>query len=268
LHGGATAVTAGWLVAAWNSAAVHRTTILLCTLALWEAISRLGVVDPIFLPPPSTIVLAVTEIFDDPRAVAAFRVTGLELGLSFVIAAVLGLAIGIPLGLNRFLRDAFLPPILFLLSTPKAIFLPIFLILFGIGVDSKIAYGAFSAFFYIVDNVVGGVGLLEAKRRRLARAFGAPLRHYLVDIVIPSALPGIFAGMWHGLRQALAAVLVAELFASDSGVGYMVRIYTNQFRTDKTLALVAVVSLLVIVAGSLFNRLEVRMNRWRAVAHT
>ena len=245
-----------------------RMAILFGFLAVWEAISRAEFVNPVFLPPPTKIAIATWEILQDPRVYTAFRVTGTAILFAFLIAVALGLTVGVLLGLNKTLRDAFLGPILFLLSTPKSVFLPIFLLLFGLGMDAKIAFGAFSAFFYVVTNVIGGVGMLEERHKRLAHAFRAPLPMYVRDIVLPSAMPGIFAALWFGLRQAMTGVLIAELFASDRGIGYLIRIYTNDFRTDRTLAVVLLLSILAILGGTFWERVEKRMNRWRLDSHT
>ena len=246
----------------WRAALI-RAALLLLFLGIWESASRLGLVNHTFLPAPSELAGAMRDIVGERRAVFGFQMTAYRLLWSFVLGTALGVAVGLMLGMSKLLRLALLPPILFVLSTPKAVFLPIFLAIFGLGTEFAIAYGSFSAFFYVVDSVVGGVDLLDDRHRRLARAFRAPLSSYLVDVVIPSAAPGIFAGVWHGLRQALAAVLVAELFSSDVGVGYMIRAYTNQFRADKTLAIVVVISVISIILGAGWNRIESRMSRWR-----
>lgn len=252
----------------WLRPALGRGGIVLAFAGVWELISRLEIVNPVFLPAPTQIIAAGVDIIDDPRVADAFRVTGGEILGGFLIAVSAGLTVGILLGLVHTLRDAFLGPILFMLSTPKSIFLPIFLLLFGLGTTSKVAFGAFSAFFYVVTNVVGGVGLLLDRHRVLAHAFQAPLRHYLTDIVVPSALPGIFTGLWFGLRQTMVGVLIAELFASSAGIGFLIKIYTNQFRADRTLAVVLMLSLLAIFAGTMWSRVEVRLERWRGEAHT
>lgn len=252
----------------WWRPSVGRGAIVIAFSGVWELISRLEIVNPVFLPAPTTIVAAGIDIIDDPRVADAFRVTGGEVLSGFLIAVTAGMTVGVLLGLVPTLRDAYLGPILFLLSTPKSIFLPIFLLVFGLGTTAKIAFGAFSAFFYVVTNVVGGVGLLLDRHRRLAVAFRAPLRHYLTDIVVPSALPGIFTGLWFGLRQTMIGVLIAELFASSAGIGFLIKIYTNQFRTDRTLAVVLMLSLLLVLAGTMWSRVEMRLNRWRGEAHT
>lgn len=245
-----------------------RSAIILGLLTIWEALARTGVVNPVFAPPPTQVLVATVEILGDPRVPRAFSVTASEVGAAFLIALAFGLAVGMLLGLVRPLRDAYLGPIQFLLSTPKSIFLPIFLLLFGLGTTSKIAFGAFSAFFYIVTNVIGGVGLMQARHRQLAIAFRAPLHHYLLDIVMPAALPGIFTALWFGIRQSIIGVLIGELFASDAGIGYLIKVYTNQFRTDRTLAVVMLLSFAAIVAGTLWTRVESRLSRWRADART
>jgi len=245
-----------------------RTLILLGFLGVWELASRMSYVNPLFLPPPTRILAAVGYVSQDPLFATAMRATGYQIFFAFIIALGLGGIVGVALGLSETLKAAYLGPILFLLGTPKSVFLPIFMLVFGLGTPSKIAFGAFSAFFYVATNIVGGVGLLQAKHRRLAHAFQAPFPMYLRDIVLPAALPGLLAALWFGLRQSLTAVLVAELFASQNGIGYLIRVYTNQLKTDRTLALVMIISVLAIFLAVLWDVLERRMDRWRRDSHT
>lgn len=245
-----------------------RTIILLGFLFVWELASRLEIVNPLFLPPPTRILAAVGFVSQDPVFATAMRTTGYQILFAFLIALILGGIVGVALGLSETLKAAYLGPILFILGTPKSVFLPIFMLLFGLGTPSKIAFGAFSAFFYVSTNIVGGVELLQAKHRRLAHAFQAPFPMYLRDIVLPAALPGLLAALWFGLRQSLTAVLVAELFASQNGIGYLIRVYTSQFNTDRTLALVLIVSVAAIFLAVFWDALERRMDRWRKDSHT
>lgn len=245
-----------------------RTLILLGFFLIWEVASRSGAVNPVFLPPPTRILQATVYVAQDPLFAVAMRTTMYQIVVAFLIALGIGGVVGVALGLSETLKDAYLGPLLFLLGTPKSVFLPIFMLLFGLGTASKIAFGAFSAFFYVATNIIGGVGLLQQKHKRLAHAFRAPFPMYISDIVLPAALPGILAALWFGLRQALTGVLVAELFASQQGIGYLIRVYTNQFRTDRTLAVVFVISVLAILMAVMWDVVERRMDRWRKDSHT
>ena len=245
-----------------------RSLFLLAFFGVWEVASRMSWVNPQFLPPPSRILSATLYVSQDPLFATAMRATGYQIFFAFVIALGLGGVVGVALGLSDTLKAAYLGPILFLLGTPKSVFLPIFMLLFGFGSASKIAFGAFSAFFYVATNIVGGVGLLQAKHRRLAHAFQAPFPMYIRDIVLPAALPGLLAALWFGLRQSLTAVLVAELFASQAGLGYLIRVYTNQLKIERTLALVIIISILAILLAVMWDVLERRMDRWRRDSHT
>jgi ABC-type nitrate/sulfonate/bicarbonate transport system permease component len=73
----------------------------------------------------------------------------------------------------------------------------------------------------------------------------------------------LFTALWHGLRNGFVGVVVAQLFASTAGIGYLVRVYSNNFQTAEALALVLTISIVVILVGTGWNRLEARLTRWR-----
>lgn len=248
-------------------ALIVRSFALLGALVAWEVAARAHWIDPFFVSTPSAVLRAMVDLGADPVARNALQETGLVLGAAFVIGTAAGILVGVALGLSKLLREAYLKPVLFLLSTPKSVFLPIIIILLGIGNVSSAAFGAFSAFFYVVVNVIGGVGLVEERHRRVAKAFRAGRWQTFTEVIAPAALPGLFAALWHGVKHAFVGVMIAELFASTEGIGYLIRVYTTNFDTAHLLAVVLLVSLAAIAAGSLWNQVEARMTRWRGSGH-
>ena len=160
-------------------------------------------------------------------------------------------------------RDAFYGPALFLLSVPKSIFIPVFMVFFGINIQTAIYYGAFSGFVYVLVNVVGGFDLVEERHVKVAHAYRANLRYRITDVVLPASLPGVFTGIWYGIKQGLQGVLIFELFVSVGGLGELITFYTNALRADRVFALILGVSLVAILAGSGWTALEKRLSRWR-----
>lgn len=245
--------------------AILRTLIIVIAIIVWDLVSRLGLVDPFFVSSPRGVVVAASELVALPVVHHAFRVTGTAIGIAFLIGTGLGLLAGLAIGLSRIVRDAYYGTVLFLLGTPKSIFIPLFLLVFGAS-HIAAAFGAFEAFFYVVVNVVGGVDLVEQRHRTVARAFRASPWHMFRDVVLPAALPGVFAGLWYGIKHAFLGVVIVELYISVGGLGQSIRRYTDLLKTDEVFALILTVTVVAIVVGVVWSQLEKRLARWRVSA--
>lgn len=244
-------------------AALARTALLIAVVAVWALLSHLEVLDPTFVGDPWNVLVAMEDLLQDSEVQEGIRTTLVTMWWAFLIGCAAGMAVGVVLGLNSVLHDAYMSPLLFILSTPKSMYLPIFLILFGIGQASSVAFGAFSTFFLVAITTVGGVHLVQSTQLRTAHAYGANYLQKLRYVVGPAAIPGIFAALWHGVKQAVSGVLTAELFVSIGGLGTIIRRYTDSFQPDQVLALIFLVSLAAIIAGSAWNQLERRLTKWR-----
>jgi ABC-type nitrate/sulfonate/bicarbonate transport system permease component len=237
-------------------------------VAVWQLVSGLGLVSDTYVASPAQVASALIDLAGDDAARSAFEETAWSVVTAFLLGTSAGLVVGFALGLSKLLRHAYLGPVLYLLATPKSIFLPVLILLMGISWFSSAVFGAISAFFYVVVSVVGGVDLVEERHLRVARAFGARRVNRLVDVVIPAALPGLFAALWQGVNHAFGGVMLAELFASRGGIGQLIRLYANNFQPAYVFAVIAVVSAAAIVAGSAWGWVEARMTRWRGTNRT
>lgn len=241
---------------------VLRLLILLGLLAIWQALVSLKILDALYVSSPVGIGVALGRLSRSSDAILAAEETALAVLFAFVIAAVAGVLVGVALGLNKSLQRAYLGPIVYMMSTPKILFLPLFLFAFGLGQTFAVAFGAFQGFFYVVVNVVSGLDLVEARYYRLGRAFGASRFRMFVDIIAPAALPGLFAALWHGLNLALGGVLIAELWSPSVGIGRLIRDFSNTLDTDDALTLALCVAVAAILAGTLWTYAEKSMRRW------
>lgn len=241
--------------------AVLRTGLVVLALIAWDLLTRLGLVQKLFVSSPIGVVTGFRSLFKNPNVGHAFQVTGSAILIAFIVGTFLGLLAGLAIGLSRLMRDAYYEAVLFLLGTPKAVFIPIFLLVFGTA-HTAAAFGAFEAFFYVVVNVVGGVDLVEQRHRMVARAFGAGLWHTFQDVILPGALPGIFASFWYGIKQAFLGVLIVELYISAGGLGQVILQYTNLLETNQAFAIILVVSVVAILIGVAWTKMETRLLRW------
>lgn len=239
--------------------------ILVFLLLIWDLVVRTGLVDKLFLPGPLSVASAIVDLSGDAQAREALLTTTRSIVFAFIGGVSVGGLVALSFSASRLLRDAFYPPLLLLLSTPKSIFLPILIMVFGVNPTSSAIYGAFQAFPYVVVSILGGLDLVQPGHLKVARAFRAGTVQKYVDVVFPASMPGIFAALWYGVHHAFIGVMIAELWASVGGIGGLIRAYAATLRTDYVLATVLTLSVGAILAGTMWTRLETVLSRWRAV---
>lgn len=242
------------------------TGVLVGLAMVWEVSSRSGLINPVFFPAPTQIIAAVPELVSREIVQEAIATTLLAMLATATFGIGAGVIFGYLMGFSRVLRDALLGPALFLLSVPKSIFIPIFLLLFGIEFRTAIVYGVFASFIYVMVNVVGGFDLVEPKHLTMGRAFGANTYWRVRQIILPASLPGLFTGIWYGLKGAVEGIIILELFVSITGLGSVIRSYSNELRTAPVFAIIFFFSILAIIIGTLWSLLERRLTRWRPVS--
>lgn len=248
-----------------TKAKLLRSSFLAVFLLIWELAANFHLVDVRFVSKPTAIFMAIGSLTIDPVVQQAVFDTLVAVGVSFVVGALIGLLLGLALGLNKTLNEAYLPTLVMLIGIPKSVFLPLLILVFGLGNAAGIAFGVLLAFMQVAINVVAGVDSVRSQYYTVARAYGANSFRLFMDVILPGAAPGLFAGLWHGIRQAFIGVVIVQMFVSTIGIGYLVQIYTNIFRVDKALAVVIVVAIVVILVGTAWGRLERRVTSWRTV---
>jgi ABC-type nitrate/sulfonate/bicarbonate transport system permease component len=246
-----------------RKALLYRTLVVFAFLVLWELLAKTGLIDPEFTSLPTQVVPLMVAQLGDPSVLSALAGSGRSILASFVIGSAAGMFIGSMLGLSKLMNDAYMGPVLFLMSIPKVIFLPIFVLVFGLGSTSAIAFASFEALTYVAVCVADGMSLVQARHLRVARAYNASMIQRFLVVVLPAAWPGVFTGLWFGIKHAFIGVLTAELWASSGGVGALTRRYAENLQTPNVLALVLIVSIVAIILGSLWNAIEIRLTSWK-----
>ena len=216
-----------------------------------------------FLSPPSRVLFALGDVLATRGVPAALRVTFYELAVAFAIAVVTGLVVGLALGLSKFGNRSFMPIVLLLYGMPQITILPIFILYFGIGPASKIAFGVTHGMFPIIMAVVAGVQNIKPILMISARSMGANAWQVLRYVIYPHMIPNFFTGMRLGMTGVLIGVLLAELYVSTAGIGYFTSIFTQNFDPTKLLGLVAMLAAMAIALNEFVRRAEVHFARWR-----
>jgi len=229
---------------------VTRLLAIAALFLLWEAAARWWV-DPMFLSPPSQVFASLEAVFNTRGAVA------------FALSVVIGMATGLAIGLSKFSNRSFMPIMLLLYGTPQITILPLFILYFGIGPASKIAFGVSHGIFPIIVTIVAGVQNIKPILMTAARSMGASRWQIFRWVIFPHMIPSFFAGMRLGMTGVLLGVLLAELYVSTAGIGYFTTLFTQNFDPTKLLGLISILAAMAIVLNEIVRRAEVHFGRWR-----
>lgn len=220
-------------------------------LLLWEIVVRAADIDPIVLVPPSKVAVGLFELVRSGVLPKHLLVSTQTFVISFVAATILGVAFGLLNGWYRRLYHSFDLVLTALYTTPLIILLPLFIIWFGLGPTSQYVIVFIAAFFPIAFNTTAGVRALDQQLIRVGRSFGANDFDVFRGIALPAAVPFVLASLRLALGRGLTALIFAEWFGGQSGIGALIAIYGQTFQTGPLFAmivLIIVVSLLLVEA--------------------
>ncbi|TAM90245.1 ABC transporter permease [bacterium] len=191
-------------------------------LLLWECAVRVRVLDARFFPAPSSVVAAALGLARTGELWGDLRVTLLRLVLGFFAGAVPGIALGMLMGLSRWVRAVASPLIAALYPIPKIAVLPLIILIFGLGDLSKIVTVAIGVFFIMAINTSAGVLQIDRIYLDVAKAYGVRGPSYVREVLLPGALPSLLTGAKVSLGIALILVVAAEFLAAKDGLGYLI----------------------------------------------
>jgi ABC-type nitrate/sulfonate/bicarbonate transport system permease component len=240
-----------------------RLGVIAVLFGIWEIAARFYV-DKMFLSPPSSVFTSLHSVFLTNGVPAALRITFFELFVAFVLSIAIGVAVGLTVGLNRFSHRSFMPIVLLLYGTPQVTILPLFILYFGIGPASKIAFGVTHGMFPIMVTVVAGVQNIKPILLTSAKSMGASRWHIFRWVIFPHMIPSFFSGMRLAMTGVLLGVLLAELYVSTAGIGYFTTLFTQNFDPTKLLGLISMLAAMAIGLNELVRRAEIRFSRWRS----
>lgn len=226
---------------------------------IWEACSRFGLIDPIFVPALSDVLATLYhELFVTHELLVHMGFSFARAGIGFALAAVVGITVGILMGRYR-VAESFVDPLISaLFPTPKLAIFPLMMVFLGIGDASKIALIFLGCFFPIVISTYTGVKNVDKYFIWNARTKGASHRQVLWTVVVPAAMPFVFAGLRVATSTAFLLIVASELIAANEGLGYLIIYAQRTF--NPTLMFSGV--LMVACMGFIVDRLLLALGRW------
>lgn len=226
---------------------------------IWEACSRLGLLDPIFVPALSEVLATLYhELFVTHELLVHMGFSFARAGIGFALAAVVGITVGILMGRYR-VAESFVDPLISaLFPTPKLAIFPLMMVFLGIGDASKIALIFLGCFFPIVISTYTGVKNVDKYFIWNARTKGANHRQVLWTVVFPAAMPFVFAGLRVATSTGFLLIVASELIAANEGLGYLIIYAQRTF--NPTLMFSGV--LMVACMGFIVDRVLLAIGRW------
>jgi ABC-type nitrate/sulfonate/bicarbonate transport system permease component len=239
---------------------IRLATVVLLALA-WETLARSGLVYTGVVPSLAAIGVAAVEELTNAPFYRHLAVTLAEVAAGFALGAIPAIALGLLLGSRRVLGAAADPYVAALATTPKIVFLPIIMLLVGIGPGLKVALGAISAFFPIVIATTAGMRAIPPVYVRVGRAFKLSVWQMAAKVYLPALVLPILAGLRLGLGVCIIGVILGELKLSKEGLGFLANDYYGQFRIAELYALVAIIFVLAALANVAMSRLAAHAER-------
>ncbi len=239
----------------------RRVVSLAVTIGVWEWYGR-GV-DPIFFSYPTAILAAVPKMLQSGELEKAVSESLLGFLIGFAAAIVLGVLLGLAMGRYRLIDDLLDAQVSALYSTPNVALIPLLILWFGLGMESKIAIIFLAAFFPILVNTYGGVRNISRNLVEIAIVERARESQIFTMVILPAALPFIMTGIRLSIGRAVVGMVVAEMFTSISGLGGSIIYYGNQFKTDKLLVVIILLAVIGVTLTEIAKRAERRFASWK-----
>jgi NitT/TauT family transport system permease protein len=242
---------------------VTRLVLVVLFFVLWQTLAHFEIVSSFWISSPDQVVMEIWRLTVSGELVNDVAVTILEAFIAFVISAVLGIASGLILSRYPFWDEVLAPFIVVLNSLPRVALAPLIILWFGVGMSAKVVTAFTLVYFILLVNTLSGAKNVDNDILTIARLMGASDRVLLRKVILPSAAPWIFAGLNLGLTYSLLGVIVAEILASNQGLGYLIESAAGNFNTAGVFAGLIVLSAVTWLLSWLMRKIEARVLRWK-----
>jgi NitT/TauT family transport system permease protein len=242
-----------------------QTTLGLAILFVWQGVSG-RLVDNFFISNPIDVGRRLLGWTLDGSIFVHLWATVYATSVGFALGAVVGAVLGIWLGISPFASRLLNPYLNALNALPKVALAPLFVLWFGLGIESKIALAAVLVLFLVFLNTFAGVRQVDQDLIDGARLMRATRMQVITKVIVPSALSWLFAGLRVSVPYALIGAVLGEMIASNRGLGYLVQFSGAQFDTAGVFAVLIVIALLAMALNFVVDIVQNRMERWRIVS--
>jgi len=234
-------------------------------LLVWQGTSG-RLIDNFFISNPIDVAARLYGWIADGSIFMHLAATVYATVLGFVIGSVGGAVLGIWLGVSPTASRLLNPYLNALNALPKVALAPLFVLWFGLGIESKIALAAMLVLFLVFLNTFAGVREVDQDLIDAARLMRATRTQLVTKVIIPAAMSWVFAGLKIAMPYALIGTVLGEMIAANRGLGYLVQFSGSQFDSAGVFAVLIVIALLAVALNYLVELTQGRMERWRMIS--
>lgn len=241
---------------------VCQVTLGIILLLLWQGVSG-RLIDNFFISNPVDVGTRLAVWIKDGSLFVHIWATVYATVMGFIVGSVGGVLLGVWLGVSPFASRLLNPYLSALNALPKVALAPLFVLWFGLGIESKIALAAVLVLFLVFLNTYAGVREVDQDLIDGARLMKATRAQVITKVIIPSATSWMFAGLKISVPYALIGAVLGEMIAANRGLGYLVQFSGSQFDSAGVFAVLLVIALLAVVLNFLVEIVQHRMQQWR-----
>ncbi len=242
---------------------IARTMLCCGILGAWQLAVSSGLIDAFWVSSPVLVAAELWHLSVSGELLTDVWMTVSEALIAFVVSSALGVVSGLLLSRSPFWDEVMAPIIVALNSLPRIALAPLIILWCGVGVTAKVATAFSLVYFILLVNTLGGAKNVDNDIMTIAQLMGASKRDLLWKVTLPSALPWIFAALSIALTYSLLGVIVAEILASNQGLGYLIAASAGNFNTAGVFAALVVLAIIAWAFSTGMRKLEARLLRWK-----
>jgi ABC-type nitrate/sulfonate/bicarbonate transport system permease component len=215
-----------------------------------------------YFPPLQTIVQTFGKLWFSPHALSDVVPSLWRFSVGYLAASFLGIAIGVPVGASRNLRNVLEPVLEFLRAIPPPVLVPVLILFAGIGNEMKALVIVFGCIWPVLLNTVAGVRALDEVLAETVRCYRIGPFARLWHFMLPGASPQIFTGLRQALPIGIILMVVSEMFAASDGIGFALVQYQRTFALPEMWSGIILLGIIGIVLSLIFRAIETRLLGW------
>nr|WP_229714983.1 ABC transporter permease [Jeotgalicoccus coquinae] len=232
-------------------------------IAVWEILSRTGVVPSYQLPAPSVILETILGLAADGSLWGHIGITVYRVFIGFLIGTAFAVILGGVVGFYSKAEQIFDPMIQAFRSIPSLAWVPLFILWMGIGEPSKVTMIAVGVFFPVYLNVVSGIGGVDRKLIEVGKMYGLNTFQLIKRVILPASLPSFLTGLRSGLGLGWMFVVAAELMGASTGLGYLLVLGQNTLSPETILASIVLFAIIGKLSDWILKTVELRSLHWQ-----
>lgn len=232
-------------------------------LALWEVVTRVGIIDPFFVSSPSQVVLTLISLFSGSEIWLHIQTSFTEALLGLFLGSIIGAILGFAAALTPVIAELLNPGMTLLNATPRVILAPLFVVWFGIGMASKIVLSFSLVVVLMFFAVFNGVKDVDTKLVERVKTLGGDRRVLLREVYIPSVTAWVMGNLKISLGFAFTGAVVGEFVASKGGLGYLLSFAQSTYNASLMVAIILLIQIFVLLLTTFADQLERRLLSWK-----